>query len=124
VGAARGIEPLATIVSQGYVADEFAYLARTPAQAGASRSSAPARRSTTSSASRSTRRSRRSRSLDAAARRRRGARERERRRRRARPSDRRVGGRILATMVHELRRNGGGLGSPRSAPAAARATRC
>src|SRR4029077_9508619 len=31
----RGIEPLATIVSQGYVADEFAYLARTPAKAGA-----------------------------------------------------------------------------------------
>ncbi len=29
----RGIEPLATIVSQGYVADEFAYLARTPAKA-------------------------------------------------------------------------------------------
>ena len=31
----RGLEPLATIVSQGYVADEFAYLARTPAAAGA-----------------------------------------------------------------------------------------
>jgi len=31
----RGLEPLATIVSQGYVADEFAYLARTPAKAGA-----------------------------------------------------------------------------------------
>ena len=29
----RGIEPLATIVSQGYIADEFAYLARTPARA-------------------------------------------------------------------------------------------
>jgi acetyl-CoA C-acetyltransferase len=29
----RGIEPLATIVSQGFVADEFAYLARTPAKA-------------------------------------------------------------------------------------------
>jgi acetyl-CoA C-acetyltransferase len=29
----RGIEPLATIVAQGYVADEFAYLARTPAKA-------------------------------------------------------------------------------------------
>jgi acetyl-CoA C-acetyltransferase len=29
----RGIEPLATIVGQGYVADEFAYLARTPAKA-------------------------------------------------------------------------------------------
>ena len=31
----RGLEVLATIVSQGYVADEFAYLARTPAMAGA-----------------------------------------------------------------------------------------
>ena len=30
----RGIEPLATILAQGYVADDFAYLARTPAQAG------------------------------------------------------------------------------------------
>jgi acetyl-CoA C-acetyltransferase len=33
--ARRGLEPLATIVAQGYVADEFAYLARTPARAGA-----------------------------------------------------------------------------------------
>jgi acetyl-CoA C-acetyltransferase len=31
----RGLEPLATIIAQGYVADEFAYLARTPANAGA-----------------------------------------------------------------------------------------
>src|SRR5881275_2512910 len=31
----RGLDVLATIVSQGYVADEFAYLARTPAKAGA-----------------------------------------------------------------------------------------
>jgi acetyl-CoA C-acetyltransferase len=30
----RGLEVLATILSQGYVADEFAYLARTPAGAG------------------------------------------------------------------------------------------
>jgi acetyl-CoA C-acetyltransferase len=30
----RGLEPLARIVSQAYVADEFAYLARTPAKAG------------------------------------------------------------------------------------------
>jgi acetyl-CoA C-acetyltransferase len=30
----RGLEPLATILSQGYVADEFAFLARTPAKAG------------------------------------------------------------------------------------------
>jgi acetyl-CoA C-acetyltransferase len=31
----RGLEVLATIVSQAYVADDFAYLARTPAKAGA-----------------------------------------------------------------------------------------
>jgi acetyl-CoA C-acetyltransferase len=30
----RGFEPLATILAQGYVADDFAYLARTPAKAG------------------------------------------------------------------------------------------
>jgi acetyl-CoA C-acetyltransferase len=30
----RGLEPLATIIAQGYVADDFAYLARTPAKAG------------------------------------------------------------------------------------------
>jgi acetyl-CoA C-acetyltransferase len=29
----RGVEPLATILAQGYVADDFAYLARTPAKA-------------------------------------------------------------------------------------------
>src|SRR5439155_10944126 len=33
--AKRGLEPLATILSQGYVADDFAYLARTPARAAA-----------------------------------------------------------------------------------------
>ncbi len=33
--AKRGLEPLATILAQGYVADDFAYLARTPANAGA-----------------------------------------------------------------------------------------
>jgi acetyl-CoA C-acetyltransferase len=31
----RGLEVLATILSQGYVADDFAYLARTPANAAA-----------------------------------------------------------------------------------------
>ena len=31
----RGLEPLATILAQGYVADDFACLARTPAKAGA-----------------------------------------------------------------------------------------
>ena len=35
LAAKRGLEPLATILAQGYVADEFAYLARTPAKAGA-----------------------------------------------------------------------------------------
>ncbi|HEY2778509.1 MAG TPA: acetyl-CoA C-acetyltransferase [Gaiellaceae bacterium] len=30
----RGLQPLATILSQGYVADDFAYLVRTPANAG------------------------------------------------------------------------------------------
>ena len=44
----RGLEVLATIVGQGYVADEFAYLARTPAGAGQPRARArPARRSAT-----------------------------------------------------------------------------
>jgi acetyl-CoA C-acetyltransferase len=32
--ARRGLEPLARILAQGYVADDFAYLARTPARAG------------------------------------------------------------------------------------------
>jgi acetyl-CoA C-acetyltransferase len=33
--AGRGLEPLATILGQGYVADDFAYLVRTPANASA-----------------------------------------------------------------------------------------
>jgi acetyl-CoA C-acetyltransferase len=33
--ARRGLEPLARILAQGYVADDYAYLARTPARAGA-----------------------------------------------------------------------------------------
>jgi acetyl-CoA C-acetyltransferase len=33
--AKRGLDPLATILAQGYVADDFAYLVRTPANAGA-----------------------------------------------------------------------------------------
>jgi acetyl-CoA C-acetyltransferase len=107
----RGLEPLATVLAQGYVADDFAYLARTPAKAGAM---ALARAGKTigdvdrveineafaSVASNSTR------MLGA---------------------DEDIvnvnggavalghpigasGGRILGTMVHELRRNGGGLG--------------
>jgi len=34
LAARRGLEPLGTILAQGYVADDFAYLARTPARAG------------------------------------------------------------------------------------------
>ena len=34
VRGAPGLEPLATILAQGYVADDYAYLARTPASAG------------------------------------------------------------------------------------------
>jgi acetyl-CoA C-acetyltransferase len=107
----RGLEPLATIVSQGYVADDFAYLARTPARAGAialeragktiddvarveinEAFSSVARYSTTLL----------------------GADE-----ERVNVNGGAIalghpigasGGRILATMVHELRRSGGGLG--------------
>ena len=107
----RGLEPLATIVAQGYVADDFAYLARTPAKAGAmaleraGKNVADVKRveineAFASVASNSTR------MLGA---------------------DEEIvnvnggavalghpigasGGRIVGTMVHELRRNGGGLG--------------
>ncbi|MBV8479662.1 MAG: acetyl-CoA C-acetyltransferase [Actinobacteria bacterium] len=107
----RGLEPLATVVAQGYVADDFAYLARTPAKAGtmalerAGKTIGDVERveineAFASVASNSTR------MLGA---------------------DEAVvnvnggavalghpigasGGRILGTMVHELRRTGGGLG--------------
>ena len=107
----RGLEPLAVIVAQGYVADDFAYLARTPAKAGAmaleraGKKIADVKRveineAFASVASNSTR------MLGA---------------------DEEIvnvnggavalghpigasGGRILGTMVHDLRRNGGGLG--------------
>jgi acetyl-CoA C-acetyltransferase len=107
----RGLEPLATVVAQGYVADDFAYLARTPAKAGAmalaraGKSIGDVQRveineAFASVASNSTK------MLGA---------------------DEEIvnvnggavalghpigasGGRILGTMVHELRRNGGGLG--------------
>ena len=107
----RGLEPLATILAQGYVADDFAYLARTPANAGAIALDRAGRsiddvdrveinEAFASVASNST-------ALL-------GADE----------EDVNVnggavalghpigasGGRIVATMVHELRRNGGGLG--------------
>ncbi len=124
--AKRGLEPLATIVSQGYVADDFAYLARTPAKAGAmaleraGKTIADVQRVEINEAFASV-----ALELDAAARRRRGGRERERRRDRARPSDRRV--------RRPDRRDDGARAAPlaaaasasrRSAPAAARATRC
>ena len=107
----RGLDPLATVLAQGYVADDFAYLARTPARAGAmaleraGRSIGDVRRveineAFASVASNSTT------MLGA---------------------DEEIvnvnggavalghpigasGGRILGTMVHELRRTGGGLG--------------
>jgi acetyl-CoA C-acetyltransferase len=107
----RGLEPLATILSQGYVADDYAYLARTPARAGEQALSAAGKsmgdvkrveinEAFSSVAKNSTR------MLGA---------------------DEEIvnvnggavalghpigasGGRIVATMVHELRREGGGLG--------------
>jgi acetyl-CoA C-acetyltransferase len=107
----RGLEPLATILSQGYVADEFAYLARTPAKAGAialeraGKTIADVERveineAFASVASNSTKLL--------------GADEAN-----VNVNGGAValghpigasGGRIVATMVHELRRNGGGLG--------------
>ena len=107
----RGLEPLATILAQGYVADDYAYLARTPARAGEQALSAAGKtisdvkrieinEAFASVAKNSTR------MLGA---------------------DEEIvnvnggavalghpigasGGRIVSTMVHELRREGGGLG--------------
>jgi acetyl-CoA C-acetyltransferase len=108
---ARGLEILATIVAQGYVADEFAYLARTPAKAGtialekAGKTIEDVERVELNEAFSSV-------VLHSA------------KLLGADPDRVNVnggavalghpigasGGRILATMVHELRRNGGGLG--------------
>jgi acetyl-CoA C-acetyltransferase len=107
----RGLEPLATIVAQAYVADEFAYLARTPAKAGkdalakAGKAIGDVERVELNEAFSSVVLNS-ARMLDA--------------------DPERVnvnggavalghpigasGGRILGTMIHELRRNGGGLG--------------
>jgi acetyl-CoA C-acetyltransferase len=111
LAARRGIEPLATILAQGYVADDYAYLARTPARAGeqalakAGNAIADVKRVEINEAFSSV----------------------------AKNSTRMLGadeaivnvnggavalghpigasgGRIVATMVHELRREGGGLG--------------
>jgi acetyl-CoA C-acetyltransferase len=109
--ARRGLEPLATILAQAYVADDFAYLARTPAGAGhgalekAGRSIQDVQRveineAFSSVALHSTRML--------------GADE-----ERTNVNGGAValghpigasGGRIVGTMVHELRRSGGGLG--------------
>jgi len=107
----RGLEPLATILAQGFVADDFAYLARTPAKAGAmaleraGKSIGDVKRVEINEAFASV-------ALNST--RLLGADE----------ADVNVnggavalghpigasGGRIVATMVHELRRSGGGLG--------------
>jgi acetyl-CoA C-acetyltransferase len=107
----RGLEVLGTILSQAYVADEFAYLARTPARAGhralekAGKSMEDVERVEINEAFSSV-------ALNST---------------RMLGADEEIvnvnggavalghpigasGGRILGTMVHELRRNGGGLG--------------
>jgi len=107
----RGLEPLATIVAQAYVADDYAYLARTPARAGeralarAGKTIGDVKRVEINEAFASVAKNS-TRMLGA---------------------DEEIvnvnggavalghpigasGGRIVATMVHELRRNGGGLG--------------
>jgi acetyl-CoA C-acetyltransferase len=109
--AKRALEPLATILSQGYVADDFAYLVRTPANAGrialerAGKSIDDVKRveineAFASVASNSTKLL--------------GADEEN-----VNVNGGAIalghpigasGGRIVGTMVHELRRNGGGLG--------------
>jgi acetyl-CoA C-acetyltransferase len=107
----RGLEPLATIVAQGYVADEFAWLARTPANAGtqalakAGKSIGDVERVEVNEAFASVAvNSVKMLGADPE---------------RANVNGGAValghpigasGGRILGTMVHELRRNGGGLG--------------
>jgi acetyl-CoA C-acetyltransferase len=107
----RGIEPLATIVSQGYVAGEIAYLARTPAQAAAvalqragKKIDDVARVEINEAFSSVAKHSTTLLGADEA---------------RVNVNGGAValghpigasGGRILGTMVHELRRNGGGLG--------------
>jgi acetyl-CoA C-acetyltransferase len=109
--AGHGLEPLATILAQGYVADDYAYLARTPAHAGeqalakAGKSIGDVSRVEINEAFSSVAKNS-TRMLGA---------------------DEEIvnvnggavalghpigasGGRIVATMIHDLRRNGGGLG--------------
>jgi acetyl-CoA C-acetyltransferase len=107
----RGLEPLATIVGQAYVADDFAYLARTPAKAGrralekAGKTIADVERVELNEAFSSVVLNS-ARMLDADT-------------EKVNVNGGAValghpigasGARILGTMVHELRRNGGGLG--------------
>jgi acetyl-CoA C-acetyltransferase len=109
--ARRGLEPLATVLAQGYVADEFAWLARTPANAGAQalekagKTIGDVKRVEVNEAFCSVALN----SLSMLG---------------ADPETANVnggavalghpvgasGGRILSTMIHDLRRNGGGLG--------------
>ena len=107
----RGLEPLARILAQGYVADDYAYLARTPARAGeqalarAGRSIDDVQRVEINEAFSSVaKNSTRMLGVDEAI---------------VNVNGGAValghpigasGGRIVATMVHELRRDGGGLG--------------
>ena len=109
--ARRGLEPLATIVSQGYVADDFAYLSRTPAKASAvalaraGKTMADVKRVEINEAFASVaRHSTRLLEVDEAI---------------VNVNGGAValghpigasGGRIVSTLVHELRRSGGGLG--------------
>ncbi len=109
--ARRGLEPLATVIAQGYVADEFAWLARTPGNAGkqalekAGKTIGDVKRVEVNEAFCSV-------ALNSLA------------MLGADPETANVnggavalghpvgasGGRILGTMIHDLRRNGGGLG--------------
>jgi acetyl-CoA C-acetyltransferase len=107
----RGLEPLATILAQAYVADDFAYLARTPARAGR-RALEKVGKSIDDVARVEINEAFASVALNST---------------RLLGADEEIvnvnggavalghpigasGGRILGTMVHELRRNGGGLG--------------
>jgi acetyl-CoA C-acetyltransferase len=109
--AKRGLEPLATILSQGYVADDFAYLARTPAKAAAI---ALGRAGKTIDDVERIEINEAFASVAANSTKLLGADEEQ-----VNVNGGAValghpigasGGRILGTMVHELRRNGGGLG--------------
>ncbi len=121
----RGLEILATIVATAAVADEFAWLARTPAGAGQPRARAGRALDRRRAAHRAQRGVLLGRpALDRAARRRPGAGQRQRRRGRARPSDRRVRrAHPRDARPTSCAATAAGSGSPRSAPAAARATR-